>query len=38
MLPSILLCAGSNAFNEEITYRAPMLATLEPDSGDRHAL
>jgi hypothetical protein len=38
ILPSILFYAGLNAFNEEITYRAPMLATLEPVSGSKHAL
>jgi hypothetical protein len=38
VLPSILFYAALNAFNEEITYRAPMLATLEPVSGSRHAL
>ena len=27
-----------NAFSEEMTYRAPMLATLEPVVGGRHAL
>lgn len=38
LLPSILFYAALNAFNEEVTYRAPMLATLEPVSGSRHAL
>jgi hypothetical protein len=38
ILPSILFYAGINAFNEEITYRAPMLATLEPVAGSKHAL
>lgn len=38
ILPSILFYAGLNAFNEEMTYRAPMLATLEPVGGSRHAL
>lgn len=38
MLPSILVYAGLNAFNEEMTYRAPMLATLEPVGGSTHAL
>ncbi|MBX7244273.1 MAG: CPBP family intramembrane metalloprotease [Candidatus Sumerlaeaceae bacterium] len=38
ILPSILFYAALNAFNEEMTYRAPMLATLEPVGGSRHAL
>jgi hypothetical protein len=38
ILPSILFYAGLNAFNEEMTYRSPMLATLEPVGGSRHAL
>lgn len=38
MLPSILFYAALNAFNEELTYRAPMLATLEPVSGSQPAL
>lgn len=38
ILPSILFYAALNAFNEEITYRAPMLATLEPVSGSKQAL
>jgi hypothetical protein len=38
MLPSITLYAGLNAFNEEMTYRAPMLATLEPVVGGKAAL
>ena len=38
ILPSILFYAGLNAFNEEILYRAPMLATLEPVGGSRQAL
>jgi membrane protease YdiL (CAAX protease family) len=38
MLPSIVLYAGLNAFNEEMTYRAPMLATLEPVVGGGAAL
>lgn len=38
VLPSILFYAALNAFNEEITYRSPMLATLEPLAGSRHAL
>jgi hypothetical protein len=38
ILPSILCYAALNAFNEEITYRSPMLATLEPINGSQHAL
>lgn len=38
ILPSILFYAALNAFNEEMTYRAPMLATLEAVGGSRHAL
>lgn len=38
MLPSIPFYAALNAFNEETTFRVPMLATLEPVSGSRHAL
>ena len=38
ILPSILFYAALNAFNEEMTYRAPMLATLEPVGGSRQAL
>jgi hypothetical protein len=38
VLPSILFYAALNAFNEEITYRSPMLATLEPIGGSKHAL
>ena len=38
ILPSILFYAALNAFNEEITYRSPMLATLEPVGGSRQAL
>jgi hypothetical protein len=37
-LPSIVLYAGLNSFNEEMTYRAPMLATLEPVVGPSAAL
>ena len=33
MVPSILFYAALNAFHEEMTYRAPMLATLEPVLG-----
>jgi hypothetical protein len=38
ILPSILFYAAFNAFNEEIVYRSPLLATLEPVGGSRHAL
>lgn len=38
ILPSILFYAALNAFNEEFTYRAPMLATLEPVGGSKQAL
>jgi hypothetical protein len=36
-LPGILLFAAMNAFNEEMTYRAPMLAALETPVGTRQA-
>ncbi len=38
ILPSILFYAVLNSFNEEITFRVPMLATLEPVGGSRQAL
>lgn len=38
ILPSILFYAALNAFNEELIYRAPMLATLEPVGGSQPAL
>ena len=38
MIPAILLFSSMNAFSEEMTYRAPMLATLEPAVGGVHAL
>ena len=38
LLPSILFYAALNAFNEEMTYRAPMLATLEPLAGSHQSL
>lgn len=38
ILPSILFYAALNAFNEEITYRSSMLATLEPVGGSKQAL
>lgn len=36
-IPAILLFAAMNAFYEEMTYRASMLATLEPFTGMNHA-
>jgi membrane protease YdiL (CAAX protease family) len=38
MMPSILIYAAVNALTEELTYRAPMLATLEPAVGGSQAL
>jgi hypothetical protein len=38
ILPSILFYAALNAFNEEVTYRVPMLTTLEPVAGSTHSL
>jgi membrane protease YdiL (CAAX protease family) len=38
LLPAVLLFAVLNAFNEEMTYRASMLATLEPVIGSRQAV
>jgi hypothetical protein len=38
MVPSILFYAALNAFNEEMTYRAPLLATLEPAVGSTQAV
>lgn len=38
VLPSILFYAALNAFNEEATYRIPMLTTLEPLAGSRPSL
>jgi hypothetical protein len=38
IIPSILFYAGLNAFNEEITYRVPILTTLETVSGSLQAL
>jgi hypothetical protein len=38
ILPSVLFYAALNAFNEEILYRSPMLATLEPVGGSKQAL
>lgn len=37
ILPGILLMAAMNAFNEEMTYRASMLATLEGPTGYKNA-
>jgi hypothetical protein len=38
MFPAVLLFATMNAFNEEMTYRASLLAGLEPALGARQAL
>lgn len=38
ILPSILFYAALNAINEELFYRVPSLATLEPVVGGWHAL
>jgi hypothetical protein len=38
IIPSILFYAALNAFNEEITYRSSMLATLESVAGSKQAL
>ncbi|HEY5881645.1 MAG TPA: CPBP family intramembrane glutamic endopeptidase [Nakamurella sp.] len=38
LLPSVLIYAALNAFTEEMTYRAPMLAGLEPAVGSNQAL
>ena len=38
MIPSIIFYAALNSFSEEMTYRAPMLATLEPAVGSSQAL
>jgi hypothetical protein len=38
ILPSILFYAALNAFNEEVTYRVPMLTTLESIGGSRQAM
>lgn len=38
VLPSILFYAALNAFNEEMTYRSPMLTTLEPIGGSKQAM
>lgn len=38
MLPAVLLFATMNAFSEEVTYRASLLATLEDPIGSRQAM
>ena len=38
ILPSIIFYAALNAFNEELFYRAPMLACLEPVGGSIQSL
>lgn len=38
VLPAVLFYAALNAFNEEVTFRVPMLATLESIGGSRQAL
>ena len=38
LLPLVLLFASLNAFNEELTYRASLLAPLENAVGYKHAL
>lgn len=38
MVPSVLSYAALNSFNEEMTYRAPLLATLEPAVGSTQAV
>lgn len=38
MIPSIIMYAALNAFSEEMIYRAPLLATLEPAVGSTQAL
>lgn len=38
LLPAVLVFAASNAFAEEMTYRAPMLSTLEPAVGSHRAM
>jgi membrane protease YdiL (CAAX protease family) len=38
LLPFVLLFAASNAFGEEMIYRAPWLAALEGPLGPLHAL
>jgi hypothetical protein len=38
VLPSVLFYAALNAFNEEATFRVPMLASLEPVAGSKQAL
>lgn len=38
MVPSVLFYAALNAFNEEMTYRSPLIAAVEPVGGSLHAL
>jgi hypothetical protein len=38
VLPAVLIFAALNAFNEEMTYRSGMLATLEGPVGSRQAI
>ncbi len=38
MLPSVLILAALNAFNEELSYRAAFLAPLVPVTGKTHAI
>jgi membrane protease YdiL (CAAX protease family) len=38
MLPAVLVLAAMNAFNEELTYRSTLLASLERVVGPRQAL
>lgn len=38
VIPGILLYAAANAFSEEMTYRVPLVAVLEPVVGSRSAL
>jgi membrane protease YdiL (CAAX protease family) len=38
LLPAVALFAAMNAFSEEMTYRAPLLAGLEPVLGARQAV
>lgn len=37
-IPAILVFAALNAFSEEMTYRAPLIATVEPVVGSSQAL
>lgn len=38
LVPAVLLYAALNALTEEVTYRAPLIATLEPVAGSTQAL